>query len=54
MAWLHRADPMGEGQPSRWAGEFRAEGGITSHSLWQAGSKVCWENLGVMSVCYVK
>ena len=28
MSGLYREEPLGEGQPSVWAGEFRVEGGV--------------------------
>ena len=33
MSGLYREEPLGEGQPSPWAGKFRVEGRDTSHAL---------------------
>jgi hypothetical protein len=33
MSGLYREEPLGEGQPSPYAGEFRIEGWVCSHTL---------------------
>lgn len=40
MSALYREEPLGEGQPSLWAGNFRIRG-----KVGQVETEGCWENL---------
>ena len=44
MSGLYREEPLGEGQPSPWAGKFRVGGRVC-----QVGTEGCWENLEARS-----
>lgn len=49
MSGFYREKPLGEGQPSPWAGKFRVGGRIC-----QVGSEGCWENLEARSASVCK
>jgi hypothetical protein len=49
MFGLYREDPLGERQPSPWAGKFRAVGRVC-----QVGTEGCWENLEARSALVCK
>ena len=49
MSGLYREEPLGEGQPRSWAGEFRVGGRVC-----QVGTEGCWENLEARSVLMCK
>jgi hypothetical protein len=46
---LHREEPLGEGQPSPWAGQFRVGGRVC-----QIAPEGCWENLEARSALMCK
>ena len=46
---LYREEPLGEGQPSPWAGKFRVGGGIC-----RVGTEECWESLKARSALICK
>lgn len=54
MAGLYRQEPLGEGQPSSWAGEFQVEGGVWQthpvtgrewEMLGERGGQICFDNV---------
>ena len=49
MSGLYREEPLGEGQPSPWAGKFRVGGRVC-----QVGTEGCWENLEARSALVCK
>ena len=49
MFGLYREEPLGEGQPSPWAGKFRVGGRVC-----QVGTEGCWENLEARSALVCK
>ena len=49
MSGLYREEPLGEGQPSPWAGKFRVRSRVC-----QLGTEGCWENLEAWSALDVK
>ena len=49
MSGLYREEPLGEGQPSPWAGKFRVGGRVC-----QVGTEGCWENLKARSALICK
>ena len=46
---LYREEPLGEGQPSPWAGKFRVEDRVC-----QEGTEGCWVNLEARSALICK
>lgn len=44
MSGLCSEEPLEEGKPCSWAGDFRVAGGVPSHALQQGETQGCWEN----------
>jgi hypothetical protein len=49
ISGLYREEPLGEGQPSPWAGKFRVEDRVC-----QEGTEGCWVNLEARSALICK